>query len=129
MKLPDLAVAADAGVREWSGSPEAIKAAASAAHLKVHAIDLHAVDSKSALLAALAKDLRLPAHFGSNFDALADSLEDDDWLGKRGVVMVLRHAAPYRKAHPADWETLSDILGEAAEYWQERHKPFWVFIS
>jgi RNAse (barnase) inhibitor barstar len=129
MKLPDLAVAADAGVREWSGSPDAIKAAASAAHLTVYAIDLHAADSKSALLAALGKGLHLPEHFGNNFDALADSLEDDDWLGKHGVVIVLRHSAQYRKAHPADWETLTDILGEAAEYWQERHKPFWVFIS
>jgi RNAse (barnase) inhibitor barstar len=129
MKLPDLTVAADAGVREWSGAPDAIKAAASAAHLKVYTVDLHGVDSKNALMAALGKGLHLPEHFGNNFDALADTLEDDDWLGKNGVVIVLRHSGPFRKAHPADWETLTDILGEGAEYWQERHKPFWVFIG
>ena len=128
MKLPDLAVAADAGVREWSGAPDAVKAAASAAHLKFHAVDMHGVDSKSALLGALAKGLKLPEHFGSNWDALADSLEDDDWLGKNGVVIALRHSGAYRNAHHADWETVTDILGEAAEYWQERHKPFWVFV-
>jgi hypothetical protein len=43
-------------------------------------------------------------------------------------VIAIRHAASYKKAHPADWETLSDILNEAAEYWRERHKPFWVFV-
>ena len=129
MKLPDLGVAADAGVREWAGAPDAIKDASSAAHLKFHAVDLHGVDSKSALLAALAKGLKLPDHFGSNWDALADTLEDDDWLGKHGVAIAVRHSAPYRKAHAADWETLADILGEASEYWQERHKPFWVFVG
>ena len=129
MKLPDLAVAADAGVREWPGAPDAIKAASSAAHLKFYTVDMHGADSKNALLAALAKGLKLPEHFGSNWDALADCLEDDDWFGKHGVAIAVRHSASYRKAHAADWETLSDILGEAAEYWQERHKPFWVFVG
>src|ERR1700730_14929853 len=129
MKLPDLTVAADAGVREWSGAPDAIKAAASAAHLKVYTVDLHGVDSKSALMAALGKATKECQHCGNNFDARADTLEDDDWLGKNGVVIVLRHSGPFRKAHPADWETLTDILGEGAEYWQERHKPFWVFVG
>ena len=73
--------------------------------------------------------MKLPEHFGDNWDALADCLEDSDWLGNHGIAIVLRHTAPYRKAHAADWETLSDILSEAAEYWQERHKPFWVFTS
>ncbi|HEY7944072.1 MAG: barstar family protein [Burkholderiales bacterium] len=129
MKLPDLSAAAEAGVREWSGAPDAVKAAAAAASLRFCTLDLHGIDSKPALLAALGKSLRLPEHFGNNWDALADCVEDSDWLGGHGIAIVLRHAAPYRKAHAADWDTLSDILGEAAEYWQERHKPFWVFVG
>ena len=129
MKPPDLAVAADAGVREWTGAPDALKAAAAAANLKYRVVDLHGVGGKSELMAALAKGLKLPEHFGNNWDALADCLEDSEWLGTHGIVVVLRHAAGYNKAYPADWKTLEEILSEAAEYWQERHKPFWVFVA
>jgi RNAse (barnase) inhibitor barstar len=129
MKPPDLAVAADAGVREWSGAPDALKAAAAAANLKYRVVDLHGVGGKSELMVALAKGLKLPEHFGNNWDALADCLEDSEWLGSHGIVVVLRHAAGYNKAYPADWKTLEEILSEAAEYWQERHKPFWVFVA
>ena len=38
-------------------------------------------------------------------------------------------AAAYRKAHAADWETMSDIFSEAAEYWHDVHKPLWVFVG
>ena len=128
MKLPDLAVCDEAGVRDWHGDFDTVKAAAGAAKLLFHSVDAAHADSKSTLLAALAKGLKLPEHFGDNWDALADCLEDGDWLGSHGMVIAIRHAANYRKAHAADWETLSDILSEAAEYWRERHKPFWVFV-
>jgi RNAse (barnase) inhibitor barstar len=128
MKLPDLAVCDEAGVRDWHGDFETVKTAAGAAKLLFRSVDAAHADSKSALLAALAKGLKLPEHFGDNWDALADCLEDGDWLGSHGVVIAIRHAAHYQKAHASDWETLSDILNEAAEYWRERHKPFWVFV-
>ena len=28
-----------------------------------------------------------------------------------------------------DARMLEEILGEAAEFWQERHVPFWVFVG
>jgi RNAse (barnase) inhibitor barstar len=128
MKLPDLAVCDEAGVRDWHGDFDTVKTAAGAAKLLFRSVDAAHADSKSALLAALAKGLKLPEHFGDNWDALADCLEDGDWLGSHGMVIAIRHAAHYQKAHASDWETLSDILNEAAEYWRERHKPFWVFV-
>ena len=129
MKPPDLAVAADAGVRDWTGAHDALKAAAAAANLKYRVVELHGVGGKNELLAALAKGLKLPEHFGNNWDALADVLEDSDWLGNHGMVTVVRHAEAYRKSYRVDWEMLEEILSEAAEYWQERHKPFWVFVA
>jgi len=60
-----------------------------AAKLRYFAADLKGVDSKAALLAAVAKGLKLPEHFGSNWDALADAVEDSDWLGKSGCVIGL----------------------------------------
>ena len=129
MKLPDLQDLEIAGVHAWHGDVKALAAAASAAKLRFAATDLSGVNSKAELLAAVAKGLKLPEHFGNNWDALADSVEDGDWLGKSGCVIALAHSAAYRKAHGVDWTTFEDILAEAADYWRERHKPFWVFVS
>jgi RNAse (barnase) inhibitor barstar len=129
MSIPDLSQAASAGVRDWSGATDSLKSAAAAATLRFRQIDLHGVASKAELLTALGKGLGLPKHFGANWDALADAIEDSDWLGPHGLTLVLSHTAPYRKAHPADWETFTDIMDEAAEYWRDLHKPFWVFVG
>jgi len=129
MKIPDLHDLELSGVHAWSGDVQPLAAAAAAAKLRHFAADLKGVDSKAALLAAIAKGLRLPEHFGSNWDALADSLEDGDFVGNNGCVIALAHAGPYRKAHGVDWTTFEDILAEAADYWRERHKPFWTFVS
>jgi RNAse (barnase) inhibitor barstar len=129
MKLPDLHDLELAGVHGWKGDVHPLASAAAAAKLRYHAADLRAVANKSEMLAALAKGLALPEHFGNNWDALADSVEDEEWLGRNGCVIALSHAGAYRKAHGPDWTTLEDIFAEAADYWRERHKPFWVFVS
>ena len=129
MKLPDLDDLEIAGVHAWQGDAHALAAAATAAKLRFLAADLKGVTGKAELLAALAKGLKLPAHFGNNWDALADSIEDNTWLGKSGGVIALTHTAEYRKAHGVDWTMLEDILAEAADYWRERHRPLWVFVS
>lgn len=129
MKLPDFRDYDDARVFEYHGHAEAVAAAASQAKLRYLDVDLaHAVD-KATLFAALSKGLELPEYFGNNFDALADSLEDRDWLGKCGCAIRLGHAAHYRKTHPNDWRTLEEILAEAATFWRERHLPFWVLVG
>jgi len=129
MKVPDLHDLETSGIQPWSGDTHPIPVAAAAAKLRFLAVDLKGVDSKGELLAAVAKGLALPEHFGNNWDALADSVEDGDWLGRTGCVIVLAHSGPYRKAHGVDWTTFEDILAEAADYWRERHKPFWVFVA
>ena len=129
MKAPDLTNIEDASVRAWSGSIEPLRNAASHAQLAFTAIDLAHAKDRAALFAALDKSLALPDHFGHNWDALADVLEDRDWLGKRGRVIAFTGAAGYRREHPTDWSTLEDILGEAAEFWKERHVAFWVFTA
>jgi RNAse (barnase) inhibitor barstar len=129
MKLPDFHDLEIAGVHAWQGDTQALASAATTAKLRVYVADLKTVTSKAELLSALQKGLKLPEHFGNNWDALADSVEDGDWLGKNGCVIVLVNAGAYRKAHGVDWTKLEDILAEASDYWRERHKPFWVFVS
>jgi RNAse (barnase) inhibitor barstar len=128
MKVPDLTDLEQTGVHAWSGDAHALASAAAANSLKYHAADLHGVTNKIELMKALDRGLKLPSHFGANWDALADTLEDEDWFGHEGVVVLLQHAGPYRKAHAQDWSTLEDILAEAADYWRELRKPFWVFV-
>jgi RNAse (barnase) inhibitor barstar len=129
MKLPDLKDVENAGVIEYHGHADAVEQAATAAKLRYLAVDLARAESKRTLLAAFADGLRLPEHFGDNWDALADCLEDSDWFGKTGVAIRIAHSAAYRKAHPHDWETTEEILAEAAEFWRERHLPFWVLVA
>jgi RNAse (barnase) inhibitor barstar len=129
MKVPDLAVLDDAGVHPWTGTAEPLKSAAAHAHLKFVAVDLARVKDRATLFAELDRALGLPEHFGHNFDALADVLEDRDWLGKSGRVIALLHSAAYRREHPKDWATLEDLLAEAAEFWKELHLGFWTFVG
>jgi hypothetical protein len=129
MKTPELHDLEMSGVHAWSGDTHSLATATASAKLRYFAADLRGVDSKAALLAAVAKGLKLPEHFGNNWDALADSLEDGDWVGRNGCVIALTHAGAYRRAHGVDWTTFEDILAEAADYWRERHKPFWTFVS
>jgi Barstar (barnase inhibitor) len=129
MKVPDLHDLETAGVHAWTGDTSPLAAAAAAAKLRFFSADLKGVDNKAALLKAVAKGLKLSAQFGQNWDALADSVEDADWLGRGGGVVALSNAGLYRKAHGVDWTTFEDILAEASDYWRERHKPFWVFVG
>ena len=129
MKLPDLSDLEEAGVIEYHGHADAVAAAAHHAKLRYLDVDLSHAEDRATLFAALAKGLALPEHFGKNFDALADSLEDRDWLGKAGCAIRLGHATHYRKTHPHEWSTLEEILSEASTFWRERNLPFWVLVS
>jgi RNAse (barnase) inhibitor barstar len=129
MKAPDLTSLEDCGVHEWKGALEPLKAAAAQARLRFAHLDLAKAKDKATLFAEIDRALSLPEHFGHNWDALADVLEDRDWLGKSGRVVALAHSAAFRKEHPTEYRTLEEILGEAAEFWQERHVAFWVFVA
>ena len=129
MKTPDLTAIDEAGVHPWQGTAEPLKTAAAHAHLKFASVNLGKAKDRATLFGELDRVLGLPDHFGHNWDAFADVLEDRDWLGKSGRVTGQAHSAAYRKDHPTDWSTLEDILAEAAEFWQERQVPFWVFVA
>ena len=94
MKPPDLSMLDAAGVREWKGPVEPLKAAAAQAKLGFAVIDLSKARDKATLFGEIDRQLKLPEHFGHNWDALADVLEDRDWLGKHGRAVVLAHAPP-----------------------------------
>lgn len=129
MKVPDLSDVHEAGVFDWEGATGPLEAAARAAKIKLYSIDLGAVKSKNALLEMLYRGLKLPEHFGHNWDALADCLMDEDWASAPGYLIVLQHTAKFQHDAPDDFDTAWEIFADAAEYWKEQKKPFWVFAA
>jgi RNAse (barnase) inhibitor barstar len=125
----DLSQTEECGVRPWTGGADALKAQAAHANLRYVVVDLSKAHDRATLFKTLDAALKLPEHFGYNFDALTDVLEDRDWLGKRGIVIALSHSAAYRRDHPHEWKTLEDLFSEACDYWRERLVPFWVFLA
>ncbi len=116
-------------VGEWVGGADDLDAEIAGTGIPAFTVDLAGVKSKQALMEALRQALRLPAHFGGNWDALADCLGDRAWLPKRGAFVALRHTAELRRRSPADWATLLEILAETANFWQARGMPFRVRYS
>ena len=114
------------GVYRTPADVERLQAAAERAGTAWKSIDLVGVADKRALLEAFASALELPATFGANWDALADSVEDLP-VPAQGYVLQLRRASPLRLG--ADWPTLLEILREAALYWKGRDRAFIAFVD
>ena len=120
---------ADAGLhRVGRNEVEALCEAGSAAGLYCARLDLADCRGKAELLAGLARVLEFPAWFGHNWDALADCLDDLEWLRGSGYLLVLENPAGMSAAAPKDFAVALDILADAARKWCERDTPFWVFL-
>lgn len=92
-------------------------------------VDLKGVRSKKVLLERLATSLKLPKHFGHNWDALADCLMDDAWAKRASYTVVVLDSAAATERFGDDWNTLTDILGETCVWWNEHEKPFHVVLA
>jgi RNAse (barnase) inhibitor barstar len=97
--------------------------------LRVCRINLAEYTDSEALYDRLTVALRLPADFGRNWDALADSMRDLSWLKAPGFILLFDHADAMQQANEDDFDTLLDILEEAVDYWQEAGSPFFVFFA
>ena len=87
--------------------------------------------TKQDVLDLIAQQFTLPAHFGKNFDALADCLTDP--LHKSGpqpgFVVVLEQVPVTAKFDKEAREQLLDVFRDTAEYWGERKIAFRCFYS
>jgi RNAse (barnase) inhibitor barstar len=97
--------------------------------LHVCVVDVKAAKTKSALLDACATGLKLPAHFGKNWDALSDCLIDEEWATAPGYVIVMRGAREAAKACGDDFATMQEVFSDAADTWKEDGKPFMVLLG
>ncbi len=97
--------------------------------LRVCRINLAEYRDREALFDQLTAALRLPADFGRNWDALADSLRDLSWLKAPGYILLFDCAESMRDANEEDFDALLDILEEAVDFWQDAGSPFFVFFA
>jgi RNAse (barnase) inhibitor barstar len=95
---------------------------------RVYQVDLKLARSKKSLLEALATGLKLPSHFGHNWDALADCLMDARWAKTATTTVLLYGTASAETRFGQDWATLREILDEACIWWGEHDKVLRVVL-
>jgi hypothetical protein len=108
------------GVYSAPEDTQALAAAAEAAGLEWHELNLGRVGNKREFLGACAKGLRFHRSFGGNWDALADCLKD---LGA-DLVASFRNCEPFAEAAPDDYATALEVFQDAADFWRERGSTF-----
>lgn len=103
--------------------------AARDAGLLACSIDLRDCRTKATLLLRLSIAVDSPTGSGRNWDALSDQLRDLAWLPAPGYALLFDDASDLRDADEASFDTLLDILQEAATEWAGRDIPFWAFMA
>ena len=103
--------------------------AARDASLLVRSIDLRGCKSKATLLLRMSNALDTATGSGRNWDALSDQLRDLSWLPSQGYALLFEDARDLRDADETSFDTLLDILQEAATDWAQREIPFWAFLG
>jgi len=110
-----------------SARGDEILEAARGSELRVLRIGLAGATDKDRLLARVAEELRFPAWFGGNWDALEDCLGDLSWMAAGGYVLLFEGAAQLPLVERG---TLVEVLASAAASWAERGRPFFaVFLD
>jgi RNAse (barnase) inhibitor barstar len=94
--------------------------------------DCSAAADKAAVLKRIGIDLRLPAHFGHNLDALYDCLTDLKPNGDAdhpGFVVLLENLPSGSSFSKTDCGALLDVFRDAADYFYDQETAFRVFYS
>ena len=117
------------GVYDWSTalSIDDVAVACADAGWRFVLLDTDGVEDKSGLLDAIATAFELPAYFGRNFDALADSLTDLEGLeGGRGVLVLWEGFERLAEAEPRTYGMALDVFRERAA--QDGFGPFVLLL-
>lgn len=105
------------------GGPRALAAAQESGLLLVR-LEGRRVPDKRALMAALAREMRFPAYFGANWDALRDCLTDlDEFLPAPGWLLVVADSAELLKGEPGERAAFLETLASAALFWRQADPP------
>lgn len=127
--LRDLLEAGKGGVFFLAPTPvKSVQSAAKAAGLRFFHIEGKNIERREQMLNAIATALQLPAHFGSNWDALEEGLIDIEGDAK-GYVLYYDHIDPLVAAHPDQFQTFIEVCRDAVATWKEDDTPMVVLCS
>ena len=115
----------NSGVYLAPDNTQALRAAAEAAGVAWHELNLGRVGNKREFLAVCARGLRFPRSFGGNWDALADCLKD---LGA-DLAAHLRNCEAFAEAAPDDYAMALEVFQDAAAFWSERGSTFVLLVD
>lgn len=82
------------------------------------------IRSQTELFAALAKALRFPDYFGSNWDAVDECFRDLKADAGDGIVLVLRHADTLFRSDPRSAGSLIEAWLHSADEWRAMNVGF-----
>lgn len=126
--LPDFLDADAAGLfRIAATDAPMIAQVAVACGCRVCRIDLAGCEDKTGLLARIAAALDFPDWFGHNWDALADCLDDLEWLPADAYVILFENVTEAAPTLSVDLATALSIFADAADDWALLGVPMWVF--
>jgi hypothetical protein len=91
--------------------------------------DLHGARDKAGFLAACARQLEFPSHFGGNWDAFSDCISDLSWQAAPGYVIVFNGMDTLAQHAPDALATALEILRAAADAWRSHHTTFIVLLD
>ncbi len=117
------------GLYAMPRSPGALKKLAAGLNYAWIDLDLATVIDKVAFLQACQQALGLPEHFGANWDALNDCIQDLSWRPAPGYVICIGRGGEFSRKSPDDFATALEIVEEAAEYWSQHEKAFIVLLD
>jgi hypothetical protein len=73
--------------------------------------------------------LQFPPYYGATLDAMHDALTDLEWLEADGFLFLILEGEHALSEAPEAWESFSEVLGLAAETWDEMDgAPFNVVL-
>ena len=98
----------------------------SAEGIAARILDGSALNTKAALLDAIAAAFQFPGYFGRNWDALIDCWSDMSWLPARGYVCFIEKADVLERTQQELLDELRKIAGFVSERWKNEDPSFKV---
>jgi hypothetical protein len=92
-------------------------------------VDLHDARDKATFLVTCARQLRFPSHFGHNWDAFSDCMNDLSWQAAPGCVIVFANVDFLERHAPDVLATALEILRAAADERRSHNTTFVVLLD
>lgn len=87
------------------------------------------ITDKASFIDACATAFRFPSTFGRNWDALADSLGDLEWVKASRYVVIYHDPARFAQSSPTDWAMALDIFRDTVSFWTQQKTTMWILFT